>query len=67
VTEHLSAQGRPDTRGGLCCFWCPNNTRTPPIDASGVLKIIKNRIELRKLWPPQIEGVKNSKTKTLNV
>jgi hypothetical protein len=41
--------------------------KIPPIEASGVLKIIKNRIELRKLWPPKIEGVKNSKTKALNV
>jgi hypothetical protein len=23
VSEHLSTQGRPDTRGGLHCFWCP--------------------------------------------
>jgi hypothetical protein len=26
VTEQLSAQGRSDPRGGLCCFWCPNKT-----------------------------------------
>jgi len=26
VTEHLSAQGRPDPKGGLHCFWCPNKT-----------------------------------------
>jgi hypothetical protein len=25
VTEHLSTQGRPDPKGVLCCFWCPNN------------------------------------------
>ncbi len=23
VTKHLSAQGRPDPRGRLCCLWCP--------------------------------------------
>jgi hypothetical protein len=34
---------------------------------SGALKIIKNGIELRKLWPPKVEGVKNSKKKPLNV
>jgi hypothetical protein len=28
VTKHLSSQGRPDPREGLCCFWCPNKTRT---------------------------------------
>ncbi len=24
VIKHLSSQGRPNARGGLCCFWCPN-------------------------------------------
>jgi hypothetical protein len=24
VSKQLSAQGRPDPRGGLCCFWYPN-------------------------------------------
>jgi hypothetical protein len=28
--------------------------------ASSTLKIVKNVIELKKLWPPKIEGVKNS-------
>jgi hypothetical protein len=27
----------------------------------GALKIIKNEIKMRKLWPPKVEGVKNSK------
>jgi hypothetical protein len=26
VIEHLSAQGMLDSRGGLCGFWCPNET-----------------------------------------
>jgi hypothetical protein len=26
VTEHFSAQSRPDPRGGLYSFWCPNKT-----------------------------------------
>jgi hypothetical protein len=26
VIERLSAQGRPDSRGGLHCFWGPNQT-----------------------------------------
>jgi hypothetical protein len=33
----------------------------------GALKIIKNEIELRKLCPPKIEGVKNSINKPSNV
>jgi len=24
VTNHVSDQGRPDPRVGLCCFWYPN-------------------------------------------
>jgi len=24
VTEYLSTQGKPDPRGGLCCFWRSN-------------------------------------------
>jgi len=61
VSEDLRAQGRPDPRGGFCCFWCPNKTSTPSIDASDTLKIVKNGLELRKLRPPKVEGVKNSK------
>jgi hypothetical protein len=36
-------------------------TSTPPIGASGALKIVKDGIKLRKLQPPKVEGVKNSK------
>ncbi len=61
VTEHLSAQGRLDRRGGLCCFWCPNQTWAPPIKASGALIIVKNEIELRKIWSPKVEGSKTQK------
>ncbi len=53
VIEHLSAQSKPDPMGGLCCFWCPNKTWTLPIDASDALKLVKNGIGLRKLWPHQ--------------
>jgi len=60
MSDHLSTQGRLDPKGGLCYFWCPNKTRIPLIDASGELKIVKNRSELRKLQPPKVEGVKNS-------
>jgi hypothetical protein len=63
VSEHLSTQGRPDPRGGLRCSWCPNQTSTSSLNASDALKIIKNRLKLRKLWPPKLKGVKNSKNK----
>jgi len=36
---------------------------TLSIGAFGALKIVKNIIELRKLWAPKVEGVENSKNK----
>ncbi len=50
-SKNLSAQGRPDPRGGLCCFWHLNKTSTPLIGTSSALKIVKNKLELRKLRP----------------
>jgi len=38
----------------------------PPIGTFGAKKNIKNVIGLKKLWPPKVEGVKNSKKKPLN-
>jgi hypothetical protein len=53
-----------DARGGLHYFWYLKKTSTPPIIASGALKIVKNGIKLRKLWLLKVEGVKNSKKQT---
>jgi hypothetical protein len=39
----------------------------PSYGTFGALKIVKNGIELKKLWPPKIEKVKKSKKKPLNV
>jgi hypothetical protein len=61
VSEHLSAQDRPDPRGGLSCCWCPRNFLIPPIGAFDALKIIKNRFKLRKLWPHKVEGSRTQK------
>ncbi len=38
----------------------------PSIGAFGALKIVKNGIKLKKLWPFKVEGVKNSKNKPPN-
>ncbi len=65
MTKHLSAQGRPDPRGGLCCFWCPNKTWTPPLGASDTLTIVENALEMRKLQPPKVKGMKNAKKQTI--
>jgi hypothetical protein len=59
VIKHLSGQGRPDRMGGLYCFWCPNKIWSPHIEAFDTLKILNNGIELRKLQPTEVEGVKN--------
>jgi hypothetical protein len=32
-----------------------------PIGTFGALKFFKIEIKMRKLWPPKVEGVKNSK------
>jgi hypothetical protein len=36
----------------------------PSYGISGALKIVKKGIKLKKLWPPKVEGVKNSKKRT---
>ncbi len=59
VTKHLNTQGRPDPRGELRCFWCPNKTWTLPIGTFGTLKIVKNEKKMTKLWSPKVEGVKD--------
>jgi hypothetical protein len=48
VTEHLNAQGKPNPRQGLCCFWCPNKTWTLPLRTFDTLTIIINRLTMRK-------------------
>ncbi len=69
VIKHLSVQGRPYPMGGLCCFWCPNKTWTPPLGASDTLTIVKNRLEMRKLQPPKVKegGWRTQKSKPSNI
>jgi len=54
----------PDPRGGVHCFLCLKKIWTPPIGTYSALKIVKNEIKLKILWPLKVEGVKNSKNKT---
>ncbi len=59
VIQHWNAQGRPDPRGGICCFWYPNKIWTPPLHA---FKDSKKWIKNRKLHShSKVKGVKNSK------
>jgi len=56
VIKHLGQDG---SKGRVpLCPMSKQNLNPPPI---GALKFIKNELKLRKLWPPKIEGVKNSK------
>jgi hypothetical protein len=58
VMKHLNIQGRPNPRRGLYCFWYPNKTWTPPLDASNTIRIIKNWLEMKKLQPHKVKRVK---------
>jgi hypothetical protein len=62
VIKHLSAQGRPDSRGGLHYFWCPNKTGTLPLGASDTLTIVKKELEMKKLQPLKVQRVKKTQT-----
>jgi len=42
-------------------FLVPNKTLSPPLGISKKIRIVKNGLEMRKLWPPKVKGVKNSK------
>ncbi len=48
-------------------FWCPNKTLSPLLSGSNTLRIIENGLKMKKLWPPKVKGVKNSKKKQLNI
>jgi hypothetical protein len=52
VTEHLSAQARPDPRGGLCFFWCPNKTCNSFSWCIWYTNNCQKRIENVKVMPP---------------
>jgi hypothetical protein len=67
MVEHLSNQGRPNSRGRLHWFYCPNKTWTPPISTYNTLNIVKNIINLKKIEPPKLEGVNFFIKKALNV
>jgi hypothetical protein len=63
LTEHLSIQGRPDPRGGLHS----NVQKNSNPSSFDTLTIVENGLKMRKLWPPKVKGVKNSKNKPPNI
>ncbi len=56
--QTLKHSKQAKSKGKDHCFWSLNKIWTLPI---GTFDVIKNVIELKKLWPPKVEGVKNSK------
>ncbi len=66
VTEHLSAQGKPNPRGGLYYFCCQNKSWTSPLRASDTLTIIKKRIRNEKDGLLSREGQEFKKNKPPN-
>ncbi len=63
MSEHWSIQGKSNSRGKLRYFRCPKKTWMPPLGTFDALKIVKNGLDMKLLWLPKVEGVKNS-TKT---
>jgi len=63
MSDLLKHSGQAGSKGGFRCFWCRNQTWTPPTDTSGALKIVKNRLQLRKLKAPKVEGGQELKKK----
>jgi len=59
MTKHLTTQGRPIPKGGLHFSSVKKKTWTPLIGTFDTLTTVKNILEMRKLWPPKIKGVKN--------
>ncbi len=63
MNEHLSVQGKQDSREGSI-FLVLKQKLNPFLGAFEAQKIIKNQWEMRKSRPPKVEGVKNSNNKT---
>ncbi len=56
MIEHLSVQGKPDSRGGLHCLWCPNKTWTLPLGTSDTLIMVQNELKKENYGPQNKEG-----------
>jgi hypothetical protein len=51
------------SQGRALLFLVSKTNLNLPLDASNTLRIVENGLEMRKLWPPKVKGVKNSKKK----
>ncbi len=64
MIEHLSIQSKLDPRRAMLVLVSKKTWTSLIGDRSKTPIFFKNGVELRKLQPPKIEGVKNSKRKT---
>ncbi len=54
-----------NSQGRALLLLVSKQTWSPPFRASNTPKIVENRLEMRKLWPLKIKGVKKFKKKLL--
>jgi hypothetical protein len=59
--------GQARSKGKVPLFLVSKQNLSPSIGASQALKIAKNGIKLKKLWPPKVEGSQIQKNKPSNV
>jgi hypothetical protein len=63
----LECLGQAKSKGKAPLFLVSKQNLTLFIDTFKALKFVKNGIELRKLCPLKLEGVKNSKNEPSNI
>jgi hypothetical protein len=61
MSDHLSAQGRLDPRGGLCCFWCRKQNSNPSYWYIWCTKNCQKWLRIEKVTALQSRGFDNSK------
>jgi hypothetical protein len=42
-----------------------SESESPPFGASNTLRIVENGLKMKRLWPPKVKGVNNSKKQTI--
>ncbi len=63
----LKCSRQAGSKGNALLFSVSKQNMNLSIGVSSALKIIKNILKLRKLWPPKVEGVKEFLKKPLNI
>jgi len=50
-----------NSQGRVLLILVSKQTWSLPLGASNIIRIVKNGLEMRKLWSPKVKGVRNSK------